>query len=306
MQNTAKKSRSITNNNRLIAFSVSATIWVLSVLLAFLSLFILLSIGKSIDYSPSAFGLFSGSILAFIGVILAILIGVFTSINGHNRDNRNTGFQKLRQATSNLENLNIQLKNQGLAYVDELNSKAANLILPVGVRTPGVINPDENIILLNAWIQDIDCLTYRLNSITMNWSGWDSNPGLESDLHDHVIFSQVISANLENEVQAILTEFQQNMRDILFGLRRLDEAAVGDTLLLRIGVILGSLTVLIAFGIGFRLASDLDIGLFYTSSVIFFDAAFLGINILLHLAALMFFIFRWWDNVRKRDKIWMS
>jgi hypothetical protein len=296
------------NKNRTNSLVTAALIWFFSILFAFIALWMVVALPKSdiFNYPSSSFGLFTGSILAFIGVVLAVLFGVFTTINSHSRSVRNTGFQRLRQATSNLENLNIRLKTQILTEIHELDNKAPFLLLPNQQELVQEITPTETLILTNAWIQDIDSLTKRLNLITMNWLGWDSNPGFETELNDHVHFSKVISENIENEIQPILTEYEQNMRDVLFGLRLLDEAAVGDILVLRLGTILGSLSTLIAAGMAFRLAADLDIGLTYLPQFSFVLAAFLAICIFLHLLLLVYFVSRWWDNIRKRDSFWES
>lgn len=279
------------------ALKISLIIWLSSLLLALLVVYVLVLQGKHIIYPASAFGQFSGDVLAFIGVILAVLLAVFTWMTSQNSQSRDTGFQTLRQATANLENLNIQLKQKCLAFANELSVQGR------------AIEGNESctkLVMLNAWIQDIDCLTKRLNLITMNWMGWQSDPALQDELVDHVYCAQALSENVEDEVQATLTRYKQYMRNVLFGLYRLDGAIVGDILLHRLATIFGSLAVLIAFGFGFRIAANLDIGFSYTFNVIFFDAAFLGICAFIHLSTLVFFVFRWWDETRKREIEWKS
>jgi excisionase family DNA binding protein len=96
------------------------------------------------------------------------------------------------------------------------------------------------------------------------------------------------------------------MRNILLGLRRLDESIIADKLLIHLSSILGSLAILVGVGFFFRLTADLNIGLKFTSSNIFYYASFICFGVLLHVAYIIIFYARWWDQVRKRDKAWMS
>lgn len=280
--NKDQSSRQFRTRNAVQAALIASCLWLSSGIFARITLSIIGAIAEYISYSASALGQVSVSVLTVTGVLVALLFVVFTATNGQSRENHYSGFQIFRRATEDLENLNVRLKKRAFKNI--------------GQRFDAI----------RYWIADLDQLLHRLNSITMNWKGWDSDITLENELVSYSSFAQLISKNIGDDADEALTVFKQSMRSILIGLRRLDEAAIADLLLLRLGAIMGSLITLIGFGLIFHLGANLDIGFHYSSDVILFEAIFVSINVFLHLCALIFFIFKWWDQVRKRDTRWAS
>jgi hypothetical protein len=289
-------SRRLRKRNAALAALIALTLWTSSAVLAWITLLILWTIGKYVIYSVSALGQLSVSVLTVTGVVAAILFAVFTAINGQSRENRYSGFQTLRRAMEDLENLNTRLKRQAL----ELEHGIA------AVNLPPYSIAGQRLDAVRYWVADLGRLLHRLDSITMNWRGWETDLTLENELLSYISFAKSISKSLRDDTNVTLTVFEQSMRSILIGLRRLDEAAISDLLLMRLSAILGSLITLTGFGLGFCLAANLDIGFTSNSNVILFDAVFISVNALLHLFALVIFVSRWWDQVRKRDDSWAS
>jgi len=288
-------SRQIRRHNNMRALLIALCLWGSSGILAGIIWLIILAIGKYISYPASALGQVSVSVLAVVGILVALLFAVFAAINGQSRENRYSGFQLFRRTTEDLENLNVRLKKQALKLVQRM-----------AMGYSPYMNIGQQLNAIQDWVSDLNLLLGRLNSITMNWRGWNSDADLEGELLSHVHFAQSISQYLSDDADEVLMIFEQSMRSILIGLRRLDEAAITDILLLRLGAIMGSLITLVGFGLILHLGANLDIGFSYSSEVILFEAIFISMNVLLHLCALVFFITRWWDRVRERDARWAS
>ena len=276
---------------------VPLILWLVSIALTLITWAILWGIGTHvITYPASGLGHLSTSVLTVIGVLVGILFAVFTTVNRQTREDHYRGFDVLRKAVEELQNLNVRLKSRSLELADRMTTA----------------NPPQHDILerrLDAtrfWVEDLTRLLDRVNRITINWSGWEQDRTLENELVNYTSFAQSISKCIGDDAYELLTIFERGMRNILIGLRQLDEAILGDVLLLRLSWIIGSLITLTGFGLAFRVAADLNIGLVYTSNHILFASIFLSFSALTHLSALVVFVSRWWDEVRNRDASWAS
>lgn len=278
--------------NYVQAALIALCLWIPSYILTQIILSKIQAIGEYISFPASALGQVSIPVLAIAGVLVSLLFVVFTAINGQGRENRYSGFQIFRRATEDLENLNVRLKKQALKLTQGVAMGDYN------------VKVGQQLAAIQVWVADLDCLLQRLNSITMNWRGWNSDIALEEELLLYITSAYLISKNIGDDANEALMVFEQSMHSILVGLRRLDEAVIADLLLLRLGTIVGSLITLIGFGLVCLLASNLDIGLSYSSDTILFYAIFISINVFLHLVAVSVFIFRWWDQIRERDIKW--
>ncbi len=274
-----------------------ALLWYVSFVLSDLATALLQSLANHVNYSGQAFGLLLGSLLAFIGVVFAILIAVFNSITGQKTTLRYNGAQNLTKATAQLECFNIRLEKMRLS-------------LELGAEAPGAAPYGEDKTkrrkLLDALTQDIDKLTSRLNGITMNWRGWETDTNLEQELVAHSKAAKAVLEPIEDKTHEMLTEYRQIMRGVLIGLRALDEATLSDTLAIRLSIIMGSLVVLIGAGLFLRLVADLDVGAAVSDAGTFRWAALFCMSTVLHMLALVFAVSHWFDKVRQRDETWAS
>jgi hypothetical protein len=277
--------------------ALASFIWLTSLDLALYLLGLLINNSQYISYSASSLEQFTGAILAFIGVVLGLMIAVFTSINTQSRDHRISGFHIFRESVENLENISLKLRKEYYYPREEITA--------FGSADRG-LDFIQKSMWTKTWIDHLGLLTSHLNQITMNWIGWKHDTSLEKDLLYNVWISKFCSKMTEQNVHENLDFYKQNIRRLLFGLHSLDEAKLGDTLLLRLSSVLGSLTTLIGTGLVFHLLSGLDTGLTFSSTVLLFDALFLSINLFLHLWFIILAISAWWDQVRKRDDAWIS
>ena len=214
------------------------------------------------------------AILAFIGVMFAVLIGVIVDVNIQSRNSKSEGFGRYRQGVISLENL-----------VDYIFRRY----------------PDDKQWL--SWVRQTDDLNKTLNEITRGWLGWDDDKFFQNWLVEHVKQEKEITSALGFEGEHVDRIYSQAMKEILIGLHVMDEGIVGQRLVRRSFYQLGSLAGLILLALISLVSSIFNSDTFWGAVFQLYAISFVTIA---HLSVILGLIVRWANDQEKRDAAWAS
>ena len=284
------------NQNIKRALVISLSLIIASIFATALCMHVIQSLGTKINFELSGLSQVSTIAIEVTGVVLALLFAVLTSVSNQSRENRFAGIQLVNSSINELELLISQIETQSF----EIES---NNIIPA-LSVDSFIG--QKLYARRYWIEDLSRVMTRLRAININWVAWKVDNTLEEELLNFASFGKSITNGFGDHSRKSLSAFKQAIRGAIIGLRRMDEANVGDRLLYLLSPVLGTLVVMMIVGFGFRIASDLDIGLNNSSKDILSYSIFISWYVVFQLFLLIILVAQWADDVRLRDIIWQN
>ena len=230
----------------------------------------------------------SADLLGFMGIVTAILIGVLTSIYVQSRSTNTSGYSQFIEALDEVRFIPIQMR--------ERSSRA---------------QPSDQD-LLRDWANRTTALEERLNEVTMDWQGWETDRTLESDVLNYVDENQTILTQMGTFIASdvvwsrIWINIDVQVRRILIGLRAMDEGIVGQQLVNRLFNVFISLVVLLSAGVGIRIVADVGYGSESPDLGNLYFAILIGMITVFHLAEIGLAANSWRRALQRKRDAWIS
>ena len=277
-------------------FAWAAPIWGLPLVLA-LTLSLVWCIANRVgglEFPVEALLALSGDMLSILGIIVAILVAVITTVYVLSSNNRTTGFLTFLRSLNRLRRLPYRIQDLGVDSIPNGDGAAERLS--------------------DLTRQFID----RMNTVTPGWRGYETDPSLENDISQYSQLSCVelldIRSNIPEgdtnvrKVEQLWVRKEESLRGMVVGLLNMTLGAVGNGFAGRLIGLSLSLTVLLLLTLAIRTLSGLE------------DAAVLGVSAWLksfvfvllptatvgHVLAFALATYLWWRKVEAIQRAWES
>ena len=278
-------------------FAWATPIWGIPLLLALLSTLVWCIANRvgGLDFPIGALLSLSGDMLSILGIIVAILVAVITTVYVLSSNNQTTGFREFLRSVNRLRRLPYRIQDLGVEIVPTSSDGA----------------PER---LSDLTRQFID----RMNEITPGWGGYEIDPDLENEVNQ---YSQLSSNELIN-IQSSIPEGDTNMRTVeslwvrrdeslrgmVVGLLSMHLGAVGLRFAGRLIGLSLSLAVLLLLTLAIRTLSGLeDAGVLELSSqLMFFVFVLLPTATGMHIMGFALATYLWWRRVQVIRRAWQS
>lgn len=232
----------------------------------------------------------TGPLIGFLGVTAAILIAAFTAALTQVRTKQDSGFRVFLESLGSFKIIGM--------LMETVLSRVAN-----PATQPAIAQ----------WTELREQVISALDDITPVWRGYDEDMQLESRLHQYVgastgpliLIGILVGQQTSHELQ---TRQEQDVRGILISLRALDEAAVDRRLVASLVKVFASVLVLLICCLLVRMLAGVEFdkgGIDSTWVNLFIYLLLPGLAVV-HLAALLNVVLRWWRRIRLSEKNWES
>lgn len=229
--------------------------------------------------------LISGLMIGFLGVVIAVLVAVLTTAYVQGRGNQVTGFDTFIKALSDFKMV--------VSEIDRMNTNDKSE--KVGSK-------------FKKWRILAEKFATELDEITPAWDGYDYDRILENTMETYVNQSGKMIRHVVKQWDEIRVKHELTIRNMVVGLRIMDEGSVERRLVERLFNIFLSLVALLALSIIVRIIAGLE-----------YDGmdgvrAFVNLSAYLTLPAIAIFNFialvysvcMWREDIQKRDDAWKS
>ena len=224
-------------------------------------------------------------LVTLTGLIMAILIGVYTAIYVQSRSKRESGFDNffssLNDFTELMQNLQFDLRHftsQKPKHYDE-------------------------------WLGSLAALVNRLHLIKPSWPGYDAEPDLENQMCDyaHQFKELCDSAGTDFQISVYPTRHDRFLKGASLGLLTMEEAIEGQKLSMRLTLLLPSFAFLLVLCFIARIVAELRLDLVSSQIANNINLALtsgLSTALIFHTLMSIFVIYHWQERVRIRDEAW--
>ena len=266
-----------------------ALLWGAPLLFSLLTSFIwCISVGIGmLDFPVRTLTALTGVMVAFLGVVVAVLMAAITTMYSLSSQNRNSGFITFLQ---------------GLNQFRQVPDKIDEIRDQVSAEIQG---------LLYRWYLITLEFVEQMNEITPDWGGYDSSPDLENRMQQYVELStsELASIALHSDgnqddglkVSQIRTHGDSSLRTMIIGLRNMDLGIVGSCLVGRLMGLSLSLTLLLLLVLIVRtLAGLADIELLQlTTWLTILLYVFVPATATTHIIGFALAIYSWWSGAQR-------
>ena len=259
-------------------------LWFIPLVFSWAVTYVLIRLRVGVLLKPEDVSQITGPLIAFLGISIAILIAVFTSIYVQSRGKRESGFNAFHEAFSDFTELIRRFKNE----LDEVFCQKARVFYE--------------------WSCCLEFIMGKLREIKPAWGGYDSDPKLENHILGYVwqferLIESLGTTALRSEYPTLHDRY---IRGMLIGLLTMEEAIVGSLLSKRLTRILWSFSVLLVLSFFVLIASALKPEFEMAGFVNLLVIVGMSLVAIAHFLAVIVLIFRWQRDVQKRDKEWQS
>lgn len=222
----------------------------------------------------------ASSLLGFLGFVTAILVAVLTNSYAQRRRNQGTGFEIFFRALCDLRQLIPEI-----SYLRRSHQ------------------PQD---VLAKWAQLCSAFTAELSNITPAWRGYSRDCLLEPQMLQYVKSSGNLMCKIANLPVNLRINHEQGIRNMVLGLRIMDEGAVEQELVQRLIPVFFSLAALLILCLAVRTIA----GYGETNAAHGFINPFIYVLLPLisiaNFAALAWSLLWWVRAIRQRDRMWAS
>lgn len=222
----------------------------------------------------------ANSLLGFLGFVTAILVAVLTNSYAQRRRNQGTGFDIFFRALSDLKQLLPEIN-----YIHRSHQ------------------PQD---ILAKWAHCTATFTTELSDITPAWRGYAHDCLLEPKMLRYVELSGCLMSKIVNLPASLRINHEQGLRSMVIGLRIMDEGAIEQEFVERLIPVFFSLAALLILCLAVRTIA----GYGGTNAAYGFINPFVYMLLpaisIANFTALVWSVFRWVMDIRKRDEMWAS
>ena len=240
-----------------------------------------------LKFPASTLAALTGVMVAFLGVVVAVLVAAITTLYSLSSQNRNSGFITYLRALNQFR----QIPDRIYRIRDQVSTR---------IQEP-----------LDRWHLITQDFVEMMNEITPDWRGYDSSPNLESRLQQYVDLSTVqltsIAAHLKDNkddelmVSQIRTFGESSLRSMIIGLRNIDLGIVAGRLVRTLLGLSLSLTILLISVLVVRVLAGLaDSELIQMATwLTLFLYVFVPASATTHIVGFAIAIYSWWVGTQR-------
>ena len=263
--------------------SIPLFCWILPLFLSVMFAWTLSALGPHI-YAEHVSSI-SGLMIGFLGVVIAVLVAVFTTAYVQGRGNQITGFDTFLEALGKFKLL-----------ISEIDRRMTD------AKSERVRKEYEE------WRTLAEHFAILLDDINPAWDGYDHDRMLENKMTRYVNLSGRIMPHVVELWDDVRVKHELVIKSMVVGFRIMDEGAVERRLVERLFNVFLSLVTLLALSILVRVIAGLENGGIDGIWAIVNLSAYLTLPVIaiFNFIALVYSVCLWREDIQKRDDTWKS
>ena len=240
----------------------------------------------------------SADMLGFLGLVVAVLIAVITTLYIQSSQSRESAFRDFLQSRNHVSLLRLR--------IDVIKSRMVNQCS------------------VNEWMTLADGFIDRMNEITLEWLGYDEHPEMEKNMLCYIHRSNYLLLSLlksdvvksdgldQNTIKLILSEVfytqEGHVRVMVTALLSMDKGMLGKRLVDSLLWLSCSLTLLLLLALLVRTTTGVDHISMFASSEFFdlFTYCLIPAVAAAHVVGFVVAVYLWRRSVQKREREWLS